>query len=96
MTTTEQARFTELRTKTDRDLAVLIDRRLRFAVSCLLLGGRGRAEAEKVYTEASVVIPLIYRLPVLKRSQLEALRNQLRMLLKRDVTSTETRAYAAC
>jgi hypothetical protein len=96
MITTEQTRFTELRAKTDRDLTRLIDRRLHFAISCLPSGGHWRAEAEKVYTEAGVVIPLIYRLPASKRNQLEHLRDRLRILLEEDVTPTATRAYAAC
>ena len=96
MTTMEQTRFAELRAKTDRDLARLIDRRLHFAVRCLLSGGSCRNAAEEVSTEAGALIPLIYGLPAKSRKRLESRLGQLRELLAQTAEEGRTRAFAAC
>jgi hypothetical protein len=92
----EQTRLAELRTKTDLQLTVLIDRRLRFALSSLLCGDSQHFAAESVYTEARALLPVIYQLSQTRRRQLEALLAQVHMLLANSRTPEISRAYATC
>jgi hypothetical protein len=94
--TTEQTTLEELRAKTDRQLALLIERRLRFAIACLLSRGGSRTEAEKVYTQAATIIPLIRQIPVKQREHLESLFRQAGKLLTENASYQEKRVYAAC
>jgi hypothetical protein len=92
----EQTRLAELRTKTDLQLTVLIDRRLRFALSSLLSGDGQRSTAESVYAEARALLPVIYQLSQTRRKQLEALLAQVCIVLANTRTPEISRAYAAC
>jgi hypothetical protein len=92
----EQTRFAELRAKTDRELAVLLHRRLHSAVTGQVLGAGSRADADAAYAEAGAIIPLIYHLPAKKRDHLEGLRARLRALLADDLISREAAVGASC
>jgi hypothetical protein len=94
--TTERTTLQELRAKTDRQLAVLIERRLHFAVACLLSRGDCAAEAEEIYAEAGTIIPLIQQIPVKQREHLESLFRQVGQLLTETATYQEKRIYSAC
>jgi hypothetical protein len=96
LTITEQTRFAKLRDKTDRELAVLLHRRLHSAVAGQVSGAGSRAEAEEAYTEAGAVIPLIYHLPLQRREHLEGLRAQLGALLADELISREASVGASC
>ena len=97
MKATEKAKLLELRAKTDRELAALIDQRLRWAVSRLLSGADSQtcAGAECVYAETGALLPLVYHLTAEERSYLNALRDQLQALLQA-AGSPDERAFAAC
>lgn len=94
--TTDLTTLEEVRAKTDRQLAVLIERRLHFAVACLLSRGDCRAKAEKVYAEASTIIPLIQRVPAKQQENLESLFRQVGKLLIESASYAEKRVCAAC
>jgi hypothetical protein len=92
----EQTRLAELRAKTDLQLTVLLDRRLRYAVSSLLSSDGQRSAAESVYAEARAILPLIYQLSHTRRKRMEALLVQLRVLLGSNRTPEIAKVYAAC
>jgi hypothetical protein len=100
MVGTEQIRFTELRARTDRELAALISRRVYTVVAALLsesqVNENIRSEAERVYAESVSLIPRIYDLPAAKRKQLDARLAKLRTLLDEEGMRPELRAFAAC
>jgi hypothetical protein len=96
VTIAEHTRLAELRAKTDEELTVLMDRRLRRALSNLLSGDCQRSAARRVYAEARAVIPVIYRLSPARRKQLEALLARLCILLATDQTTETPRVCAAC
>ncbi len=92
----EQARFAELRAKTDRELAVLLHRRLHAALAGQVSGPGSRTHAEEAYTQAGVLIALIHHLPAKERKLLEGLRAQLRVLVENELISQEASVGASC
>lgn len=93
--TTDLTTLEEVRAKTDRQLALLIERRLRFAVACLVSRGDCSAEAEKVYAQAGTIIPLIRQVPVKQQENLESLFGQVGKLLTETASYEEKRVCAA-
>jgi hypothetical protein len=94
---TEKKKLAALRAKTDRELAVLIERRLDLAISGLQpeIDSPHRGEVEKAYAEAGVWISLAFGLPAGRREEFERRLARIRTFVEQE-TVGEARACAAC
>jgi hypothetical protein len=90
MTATDTSKLLELRSKTDRQLLVLISHRLEAGSSAARLPGeRNHAEAERAYADANSLLRFV-RLDDSERSRLEVRLKQLGRALRLPI------ACAAC
>ena len=92
----ELAKFAILRAKTDRELVAVIAHQLDRGLRLARMDSAPRAEAERAYAEAVLLLPRVYALPEAERRWLENKISDLRQRLDERLRApSRTRAAAS-
>ncbi len=94
MKMSELTKLAILRAKTDRDLVAVITSQLERGLRLAEIGYGPRAEAERAYTEAVLLLPRVYSLSEAERRRLETKVAELRQALDAQPPSPRVRATA--
>jgi hypothetical protein len=91
------SKLAELRAKTDRQLVILLRSRLDDGLrSARASAAEARAEAERAYSEAIVLLPTVRHATEAERRPLESKLTRLRELLHTHPVHAARRMQAAC
>lgn|SRR5579871_1297563 len=102
----EASKIAELRSKTDRQLVILITSRLNHGIYCARLAGEAesgwfsaessQSSAASAYDEVRALLPLVGEISTAERRRLEEKFEDLRRLLDESTIHAEMRIQTAC